>query len=260
MEKGSLEYVERWRIRPLTNAYPYVYLNKTPLKRNGGGEIEKTSVLTAMGVNADGFREIIGVYEGAKEDIASWRAFLRHLKHRGLSGVKLFMADEYPGLAEVLSQTYPDAKYQRCVTHFYLSMFRLTPYARMKTVAEILRKIYASEDEDEAMSKSIQAVAKLRLMHLEEAADRLETGIEGTLAYMSFSEEHRDRLRTDNKLERVMMEIQARIRGMDESFPEDLSIFQFVCTDLRRISSNLWGKKRFLHIDSQEAAPLSTVS
>jgi putative transposase len=79
-------HIEAWRNRPLAGEHPYVYLDGIWLKRCWGGEVRNVAVLVAMGVRADGFREVLGVMEGAKEDAESWRAFLRHLKERGLEG------------------------------------------------------------------------------------------------------------------------------------------------------------------------------
>src|SRR5271165_1963163 len=82
-------HIEEWRQRRLTGSYPYVYLDGIWLKRSWGGEVKNVAVLVAIGVREDGYREILGVVEGMKEDTESWRSFLRHLKQRGLAGVQL---------------------------------------------------------------------------------------------------------------------------------------------------------------------------
>lgn len=80
--------LEEWRNRPIEGAHPYVYLDGISLKRSWGGEVKNVSVLAAIRVNAEGFREILGVAEGCKEDKAGWLSFLKHLKERGLKGVR----------------------------------------------------------------------------------------------------------------------------------------------------------------------------
>ena len=84
-------------------------------------------MLVAVGVNADGYREVLGVMEGAKEDKESWAAFLRGLKGRGLSGVRLFISDKCLGLVEALGEFYPEVAWQRCVVHFYRNVFTVVP-------------------------------------------------------------------------------------------------------------------------------------
>jgi putative transposase len=81
--------------------------------------VKNVSVLVAIGVAQAGYRKVLAVSEGANEDKASWTAFLRELKQRGLSGVKLFISDKCLGLAENLAEFYPEASWQRCVVHFY---------------------------------------------------------------------------------------------------------------------------------------------
>ena len=86
--------IDEWRERPLVGDFPYVYLDGLWLKRSWGGEVKNVSVLVAVGVAQSGYREILGVSEGAKEDGPSWTAFLRELKQRGLKGVQLFVSDK----------------------------------------------------------------------------------------------------------------------------------------------------------------------
>jgi putative transposase len=100
-----------------------VYLDGIVLKRSWAGEISNVSVLVAIGVNNQGFRKILGIAEGAKEDKAGWSGFLQHLKKRGLKGVRLFITDACMGLVESLSEYYPMAKWQRCMVHFYRNVF-----------------------------------------------------------------------------------------------------------------------------------------
>src|SRR5215469_1934401 len=96
--------IEEWRNRPIEGEHPYVYLDGIWLKRCWGGEVRNVAVLVAVGVNQEGFREILGVMEGMKEDKESWVAFLRYLKGRGLKGVRLFVSDKCLGLVESLAE------------------------------------------------------------------------------------------------------------------------------------------------------------
>jgi len=117
LNKKIYERIEKWRNRPIKDNHPYVYLDGIILKRTWGGEVRNISVLVAIGVSEDGFRQVLGVVEGAKEDKEGWSNFLRHLKKRGLKGVKLFISDACLGLMESIHEFYPEAKWQRCVVH-----------------------------------------------------------------------------------------------------------------------------------------------
>ncbi len=100
------------------------------MKRTWAGEVRNVSLLVAIGVNAEGFREILGICEGAKEDKSGWSAFLRHLVDRGLKGVELIISDACRGLVESAAEYLPDARWQRCVVHFYRNVFSHVPAAR----------------------------------------------------------------------------------------------------------------------------------
>ena len=139
------EQIERWRMRPIEGEHPYVYLDGLVLKRSWAGEVRNVSVLVAIGVSREGYRQVLGIAEGAKEDKAGWSAFLKYLKERGLSGTELFISDACGGLIEALGEYYPEARWQRCVVHFYRNVFSLVPNGKVREVATMLKAIHASE-------------------------------------------------------------------------------------------------------------------
>ena len=121
------KHIETWRTQPIEGRYAYVYLDGIVLKRSWGGEVKNVSVLAAIGVDQDGYRRILGVAEGHKEDKSGWLAFLKHLKGRGLSGVRLIVSDACLGLRESTAEVFPDAGWQRCAVHFYRNVFSRVP-------------------------------------------------------------------------------------------------------------------------------------
>lgn len=182
LNKKIYKQIEKWRQKPIEGEYRYVYLDGISLKRSWGGEVRNVSVLVAVGVNKDGYRDVLGVAEGAKEDKESWRNFLRYLKDRGLKGVKLFVTDKSLGLIEVLGEFYPKARWQRCIVHFYRNVFSVVPKGKVKEVSAMLKAIHAQEDRKEAEKKAATVVKKLRSMKLSKAADTVKDGIEETFS------------------------------------------------------------------------------
>ena len=116
--KRVYDDIDRWRTRPLESEYPYVFMDGVWHKRSWGGSVENVSVLVAIGVNAEGHREVIGVTEGMREDAASWEQFIRSMIERGLKGVRLVVGDRCAGLVSTVNSMLPRAKYQRCMVHF----------------------------------------------------------------------------------------------------------------------------------------------
>ncbi|MCU0983283.1 MAG: transposase, partial [Pirellulaceae bacterium] len=127
--------------RMIDGEHVYVYLDGIWLKRSWGGEVKNIAVLVAVGVGADGHRQILGVCEGAKEDTESWRSFLRHLKQRGLKGVQMITSDKCLGLVEALGEFYPEAAWQRCTVHFYRNVLKDVPRGKSKDVAAMLKAV-----------------------------------------------------------------------------------------------------------------------
>jgi transposase-like protein len=247
MNQKVYGHIEAWRNRPLQGSYPYIYLDGIYLKRNWGGEFENVSVLVALAVDNEGFREIIGASEGAKEDKSSWLSFLRSLKERGLQETQLFVGDKCLGLVEAVADTFPEAKFQRCVVHFYRNVFTVVPHNKMSDVAAMLKAIHAQEDLESAREKASSVVQKLRSMRLGEAATKIEKGIEETLTYMKFPREHWIKIRTNNGIERIMKEIRRRTRVVG-SFPDGNSALMLVCARLRHICSTAWGTRRYMNM------------
>jgi len=249
--------IEAWRARPIDAEYPYVFLDGIYLKRSWGGEVRNVSVLVAIGVGLDGFREILGVAEGAKEDKASWTNFLRLLKERGLKGVKLFTSDRCLGLVESLADFFPEAAWQRCVVHFYRNVFALVPATKVREVAAMLKAIHAQEAKAEALAKVEQVASKLELMKLGKAAELVRTGAHETLSYYAFPEQHWRRIRTNNPMERIMREIRRRTRVVG-CFPDGGSALMLVSARLRHIAGTKWGTRVYLDMKHFRPAEATT--
>lgn len=237
--------IEAWRNEPISGHYPYVYLDGIVLKRTWAGEVRNVSVLVAIGVDAEGYRKVLGVAEGAKEDKSGWSGFLAYLKGRGLATPALFVSDACAGLVESLGEHYPEARWQRCVVHFYRNVFSVVPSGKVREVAAMLKAIHAAEDIEAAQLKADQVVAKLRQMKLGAAADKVEAHIAETFAYYAFPETHWRRIRTNNPLERMMREIRRRTRVVG-AFPDGHAALMLAAARLRYLAGTHWGVKRYL--------------
>jgi transposase-like protein len=239
------ERIEAWRNRPIQGRHAYVFLDGIWLKRSWGGEVRNVSVLVAIGVDAEGFREVLGVAEGMKEDAESWLAFLRHLKQRGLNGVRLAISDKCLGLVQALGETFPEAAWQRCVVHFYRNVLAVVPKGKAREVAAMLKAVHAGEDRPAAQRKADEIVEKLMAMKLPKAAAIVREGAAETFGYCAFPREHWRSLRTNNPLERLNREIRRRTRVVG-AFPDGRSALMLVAARLRHIASTRWGTRCYL--------------
>ena len=240
--------IDKWLKAPIEDKFVYVFLDGIWLKRCWAGEVKNVSVLVAIGVDPYGYRQVLGIKEGAKEDKESWIAFMRYLKERGLSGVELFVSDKCLGLVESLADFYPEAKWQRCVVHFYRNVFTVVPKSKVKVVAAMLKAIHAQEDRAAAEDKIEAVVKKLMKMKLGQAAKLVEQGAAETLSYYAFPSQHWRSLRTNNPLERLMREIRRRTRVVG-AFPDGKSALMLVAARLRHVAGTKWGSRRYMNMD-----------
>jgi transposase-like protein len=248
LNKKTYERINEWRNQPIEGRHRYIYLDGIWLKRSWCGEVRNLSILVCIGVGDGGFREVLGVVEGAKEDKESWLSFMRHLKSRGLREVKLAVSDKCLGLVEALGEVYPEARWQRCVVHFYRNVFTVVPRGKIKTVAAMLKAIHAQEDRQAAEEKIQAVAAKLEQMRLSKAATMVREGAQETLSYYNFPQAHWRHLRTNNPLERIMREIRRRTRVVG-SFPDGESALMLVAARLRYVEGTRWGTRRYMSME-----------
>ena len=249
--------IEEWRNRPIDGDHPYLYLDGIVMKRTWAGEVRNVSLLVASAVNSEGYREILGICEGAKEDKSGWAAFLRHLVDRGLSGVQLIISDACRGLVESIADYLPDARWQRCMVHFYRNVFSHVPTTKVREISHMLKAIHAQESREAAQTKAAAVIAELRRQKLGKAADLVEAHIDETLSYDSFPDSHWLKIRTNNPLERIMKEIRRRTRVVG-AFPDGQSCLNLAAARLRHIAGSQWSTRKYMNMAPLYAEQTST--
>ena len=247
LNEKAFEAVEEWRCRPLTCAYPYVFVDGIYLKRAWGGSFENVAVMVAIGVNDDGYREVIGAAEGFTESAECWREFLSWLKGRGLSGVRMFTGDKAAAMTGAIAEVFPDAAYQRCTVHFYRNVLSKVPKSKRGQAAAMLKAIHAQESFDASMEKAGAVAEALDEMRLAAASKCVREGVVETLTYTRFPMRHWRRIRTNNAIERLNREIRRRTRVVG-TFPDGRSALMLVTARLKYVADSEWGSRRYLDV------------
>ena len=245
--KKVYEDIDGWRGRPLEGEWPYVFVDGVWHKRSWGGHVENVSVLVAIGVDAEGRREVIAVDEGMREDAASWEQFFRGMIERGLSGVRLVVGDRCAGLVATVNSMLPKAKYQRCMVHFMRNVLSKTPPSHREWTSAALKAVFAQESREAALAKAGAVAAEMESRKLRSAANCLREGIGETTTYLlgEFPSNHRIRLRTNNMIERLNREIRRRTRVVG-SFPDSNSALMLVCARIRYVTANTWSDRHYM--------------
>jgi transposase-like protein len=249
LAKSLDEIVEDFRTRPLDSApYAYVTLDALVVKCREGGRTVNVCVVHAVGVNAEGFRESLGLDVVTAEDGAAWLAFVRGLVARGLAGVKLVSSDAHPGLVDAIAATLAGAAWQRCRTHFMRNLLTRVPKSAQGFVATMVRTIFAQPDAATVHEQHARIVAQLEARFPEAAALLDEAGPD-LLAFTGFPKEHWRQLWSNNSLERLNKEIRRRtdVVGI---FPNRPSIVRLVGAVLAEQNDEWAVARRYMSADS----------
>jgi putative transposase len=246
------EQHKNWRERSLEEkGYPYLYLDATYLKVRWGARVTSIALLACVGVDEEGFREVLAMEVAGSEKRAAYASLLRGLLDRGLSGVKLVVSDDHEGIKAAVFDELPGAEWQRCTVHFERNVLAHVPGSSMVEVAEDLKAIFKVRREKTARALATEFV-ELYGRRLPKAVSVFEAGIEDALTYLTYPGSHHARLRTTNMLERLFREVKRRTRVVGV-FPTETSA-STLGTEIALRSSEEWALRRYLTMDVLEEA------
>jgi putative transposase len=241
-----------WRERSLEEkVYPYLYLDATYLKVRWGARVSSLALLACVGVDEEGFREVLAVEVAGSEKGAAYASLLRGLLDRGLSGVNLVVSDDHEGIKAAVFGELPGAEWQRCTVHFERNVLSHVPSTSMAEVAEDLKAIFKVRREKTARALTEEFV-DLYSGRFPKAVSVFEAGIADALTYLSYPGSHHARIRTTNMLERLFREVKRRTRVVGV-FPTETSA-STLATEIALRSSEEWVLRRYLTMDVLEEA------
>jgi transposase-like protein len=210
--KGLDPLVAAWNERDLSGQhYPFVLVDALVLKVREDSRVRALSALVAIGVNAAGYREILGLQLGDSESERSWMAFFTWLKSRGLAGVDLVVSDHHGGLVNAVRVQFQGASWQRCQTHLSANVADATPKAVHEEVQSRLHAIFDAPDPQTARTLLARFAADFE-QTAPAAVATLERGFDDATAVFALPLHYRRRLRTTNSVERLNEEIRRRER------------------------------------------------
>jgi transposase-like protein len=223
------EQVQAFLNRSLQESgYAYVYLDATYLHGRLGKALQVCSraVVVAMGCNADGRRELLGLKVGDSETEGFWSEFIASLKERGLTGVRLVVSDAHVGLTKAIRRQLQGCVWQRCRVHFARNLLQRVPRAHQGMVTAALRSVFAQEDTTEILTRWEDLAASLA-ERFPRATELMLEAREDVLAFRHFPQPHWRKIWSTNLLERVNEEIKRRTRVVG-IFPNDAAITRLV--------------------------------
>jgi transposase-like protein len=239
--------------RPLEDDWPYVWIDATYVKVRRNHRIVSVAVIVAVGVNADGRREVLGMDIGPSEAETFWTEFLRKLRRRGLRGVKLVISDAHEGIKAAVAKLM-NATWQRCRVHTMRNALAHAGKSSRRVVSAFMATAFAQDSADAAKAQWRRVADQLRpkLPKLAAFMDEAETDV---LAYMGFPPEHWAKLHSTNGLERLNGEIKRRTEVVG-IFPNDEAIVRLVGAILLE-QNDEWAVQRARYMTLETMATLS---
>lgn len=232
------EELAKWRQRPL-GAVKYLVLDARYEKVREAGRVRDCAVLTAIGVDPEGHRSVLGVSVSLSEAEVHWREFFKSLLARGLHGVELIVSDAHAGLKEARQACFGSVPWQRCQFHLLQNALQHVPQEALKS--EVIADVQSVLDAPDrpAADERLQRVVRRYEKAAPKLAAWLEANVPESLTVLSLPPSHRRRLRTTNMLERLHRELKRRTR-VATLFPNDASLLRLVTAVLIEVSEE-WG-------------------
>lgn len=243
------EELEQWRNRPL-GRFEYLILDARYEKVRHGGAVRDCALLTAIGIDVDGKRCVLGTSVSLSEAEVHWRAFLASLQDRGLHGVELITSDSHKGLRAALRARFAGVTWQRCQFHLQQNAQAYVPRKSMKRdVASGIRNIFNAPDRAEAERQLAEFATKWREKAPKLASWAEENIPEGLAVFdLALTEAQRKRLRTSNSLENLNQQIKRRT-AVARLFPNEASLLRLASAVLMEISEEWETGRRYLPQD-----------
>jgi transposase-like protein len=258
MSKSLDEQVAAFRSRPLdAGPYTFVAADALVLKVREGGRTVKVHALVATGVNAEGYREILGLQVTSAEDGAGWLAFLRDLVARGLSGVKLVTSDAHGGLVEAIGAALPGSSWQRCRTHYAANLMSVTPKSAWGWVKALLHSVY-DQPNAKAVHEQFDRVLDALTDKLPQVAAHLDDARADILAFTAFPKAIWRQIWSNNPNERLNREIRRRtdVVGI---FPNRDALIRLVGAVLAEQHDEWTEMRRYIGLDVLARSRMSLI-
>ena len=244
------ERVAAFLNRPLEGDWPYLWIDATYLKVRDAGRIVSVAAIIAVGVNAEGRREVLGMATGPSEAEPFWTGFLRSLMRRGLRGVKLVISDAHEGLKAAAAKVVK-ATWQRCRVHFLRNALAYANKGQRQMVFALINTIFA-QDSAQAAHAQWRAVSGQLREKFPRLAAMMDEAEHEVLAFMDFPKEHRVKIHSTNVLERLNGEVKRRAEVVG-IFPNDKAIIRLVGALLMEQNDEYAIQKRYMSLESLAA-------
>jgi putative transposase len=145
--------IKEWQNRPLEKVYPFIFMDAIHYKVRDEGQVNKRAAYVVVGIDLEGYKDILGIWIGDNESAKFWLGVLNDLRNRGVEDVLIFCVDELTGLEEAIEAVYPKAEVQRCIIHQLRNSFKYVSYKDLKEFTKDFKSVYTAPNEEAALER-----------------------------------------------------------------------------------------------------------
>lgn len=222
MTDGIIPDIKEWQNRPLDPIYPFVFMDAIHYKVRDDGQIKNKAAYVVLGVDLDGFKNVLGIWIGENESSKFWLGVLNDLKNRGVQEILIFSVDGLTGLKEAIFATYPKSEVQRCIIHQLRNSFKYVSYKHLKEFAKDFKTVYKATNENEALANLVELEEKWGSKY-PHAIKSWETNWEVLSPFFKYPSEIRTIMYTTNIIEGFHRQLR-KITKTKTMFPSDQAL------------------------------------
>ena len=223
-----------WQTRPLEEFYAVIYIDALVVKVRDGGMVRNKAAYLAVGVDADGFKHVLGLWLGGGEGSAFWAGVLAELRNRGVRDVLFVCCDGLKGLPEAIKATWKDATVQTCVIHLIRSSMKYISWKDRKKAASFMRPVYTAVNEAAAKA----ALENMRREYGKRAPGMIaawERAWDEFVPFLKFDAAIRKVIYTTNAIESMNFQLR-KITKNRGHFPDDDAAVKLLYLGIRNVT------------------------
>ena len=226
--------IKEWQARPLDDVYPFVFIDAVHFSVREDNHIVKKAAYIVLGINSEGFKEILGIWIGENESAKYWLGVLNELKQRGIKDILILCSDNLSGIKEAINAAFPNTVQQRCIVHMIRNSIKFVSYKDLKSFTNDLKKIYTSVDEKKGYEQ-LQEIKSKWSDKYESAFKTWEENWDAICPFFQFSDSIRKIMYTTNTIESLNRQFR-KFTKTKSVFPTDMSLLKCLYLSTKNIS------------------------
>ena len=226
--------IKEWQARPLDDVYPFVFIDAVHFSVREDNHIIKKAAYIVLGINSEGFKEVLGIWIGENESAKYWLGVLNELKQRGVKDILILCSDNLTGIKEAINTAYPNTVQQRCIVHMIRNSVKFVSYKDLKSFTNDLKKIYTSIDEEKGYEQ-LQEVKNKWSDKYESAFKTWEENWDSICPFFQFSDSIRKIMYTTNTIESLNRQFR-KFTKTKSVFPTNMSLLKCLYLSTKNIS------------------------